>query len=946
MSAAAPADSAARLDEESLARSMLAIARELAAELHPAMAGVAALGADASIERDFGLDSLARVELALRVERLLATSIPDGALEEAETVRDLARALLRSRGVAPAAVSLEPRTIAEPAAEPAATPTTLLDALEWHAATQPERTHVWLVDREAASRISFGDLRTQATSVAAGLKRRGVQPGEAVAIMLPTGRDFFAAFYGALYAGAVPVPLYPPARPSQIEAHLQRVAGMLANCEARVLLTFERARRLAYLLRPLGARLETIASLAQVTEVGAQWHAPRLQPGDTAFLQYTSGSTGRPKGVVLTHANVLANLNAMQRVTGVTSADCFVSWLPLYHDMGLIGACFGALVIGFPLVLMSPFTFLSRPGNWLRAIHRYRATITAAPNFAYEMCLNKIEEQELAGLDLSSLRLALNGAEAVSAQTVERFAERFAPYGLRRAALMPVYGLAEGAVGLTFPPVGRGPLIDRIERARFLRSGIACTAAPADPAPLCVVSCGTALPGHSLRIVDASGAPLPERTQGRIEFQGPSATSGYFRNPAENARLFDGKWLDTGDLGYLADGELYVTGRAKDIIIRGGHHIHPQELEESVARLRGVRKGGVAVFPAADRRSGTERVIVLVETHEAHPAAAAELISSVHRLAVDLIGLPVDEVVLVPPRTVLKTSSGKIRRTACREAYERGELGATSRAPWLQLARLAYRAFVTQVAHATRRSIEVAWGLRALLVGACLAPCLWLSVVFTPGLARRRRVGAAFVRLALRLGGVSLRVHEPTRTARGPRVFVANHASYLDGLLLVAALPRDVAFVAKREFVGSFAIGRLLERLGCVFVERDDVHDATSSARELQARLRAGESLVVFAEGTFRRDPGLLPFYMGAFSAAAAAGAAVVPVAIRGSRTMLPDGAVLPRPAAIDMIVGEPLFPADSGWPAAVELRSCAREHILGEVHEPDLEQMQSRAPS
>ncbi len=945
MNAVAPGDSALSFDEE-IGRVVLAIVRGLAGELHPGMAGLGKLGADASIDRDFGLDSLARVELAIRIEQALATAIPETALAESETVRDLAHALVRIRCAAPGPLTVERRPALHAATPVPDSPATLLEALEWQATQQPERTYILLADRDTESRISFGDLRREATAVAAGLKRRGVRPGETVAIMLPTDREFFAAFHGALYAQAVPVPLYPPARASQIETHLRRVAGILANCEARILLTFERARRLAHLLRPLGTRLEIIATLPEIAEAAEAWPAPPLKPSDTAFLQYTSGSTGQPKGVVLTHANLLANLNAMQRVTGVTSADCFVSWLPLYHDMGLIGACFGALVLGFPLVLMAPFAFLSRPVRWLRAIDRHHATITAAPNFAYELCLNKIQETELAGLDLRSLRLAFNGAEAVSAQTVERFAERFAPYGLRREALMPVYGLAECALGLTFPPPGRGPLIDRIARERFLRSGIASVAPPGDPTPLSVVSCGAALPGHLIRIVDESGSTLPERVQGRIEFQGPSATKGYFHNPQETARLFDGQWLDTGDLGYLADGELYITGRAKDIIIRGGHNIHPQELEEAVARISGVRKGGVAVFPAIDRRSGTERIIVLVETRQERTTARSGLIASINRLAVDLIGLPVDEVVLAPPRTVLKTSSGKIRRTACREAYERGELGATTRAPWLQLTRLAYRSLVLGAAHATRHLIDIAWGVRALLVSACLAPFLWLSVVFTPRLARRRRVGAAVVRLALRLCGVSLRIQKPTRAACGPQVFVANHASYLDALLLLVALPPDVAFVAKRELVGSFAIGRLLERLGCVFVERYDQHEAAGSVHELQARLRAGESLVVFPEGTFRRDPGLLPFHVGAFAAAARAGRLVVPVAIRGTRAMLPDGAVLPRPAAIDVIVGEPVSPDDASWRTAVKLRRCARQHILGQVHEPDLEQIPARSMS
>jgi 1-acyl-sn-glycerol-3-phosphate acyltransferase len=351
-----------------------------------------------------------------------------------------------------------------------------------------------------------------------------------------------------------------------------------------------------------------------------------------------------------------------------------------------------------------------------------------------------------------------------------------------------------------------------------------------------------------------------------------------------------------------------------------------------------VRKGGVAVFRATDRRSATERIVVLVETTEQNAAARAELLSAVNRLAVDLIGLPVDEVVLAPPRTVLKTSSGKVRRTACREAYERGELGATARAPWLQLARLAYRATIGRVGHAMRRLTDSARTLRIVIAAGCLAIPLWLTVLLTPGLGRRRRAAAAIVRMALSIGGVSVRVQGLQAAGVGPKVFVTNHASYLDALLLLSVLPPDVTFVAKQEFVGSMVLGRVLERVGCAFVSRFDVREATAGAEDLEARLQRGESLVIFAEGTFHRDPGLLPFHMGAFAAAASTGARVVPVALCGTRTMMPDGTWLPRPTAIEIDIGEPFTPPDASWQAAVQLRRRTREYILRHTHEPDLE--------
>jgi 1-acyl-sn-glycerol-3-phosphate acyltransferase len=504
---------------------------------------------------------------------------------------------------------------------------------------------------------------------------------------------------------------------------------------------------------------------------------------------------------------------------------------------------------------------------------------------------------------------------------------------------MPVYGLAECALGLTFPPPGRGPLVDRIDRATFLRNGVARRTEQPEPAAVPAVSSGAALPGHSIHIVDNAGKPHPERTQGRIEFQGPSATSGYFNNPRDTQRLFDGKWLDSGDLGYLADGELYVTGRAKDIIIRGGHNIHPQELEEAIGQLPEVRKGSVVVFPVTDRHSATDRVVALVETREQSAAAPADLMSRINRLAIDLIGLPIDEVVLAPPHTVLKTSSGKIRRAACREAYEHGKLGAAGRAPWMQLTRLALQALARRLMRRSRRIATHLWGVRAFSVAAALAPVIWITIMATPGLLRRRRAGAAFVRLAMRLAGASMRIVEPRHVACGRRVYVSNHASYVDVLVLTTALPPEVTFVAKRELEDSVLLGALFRRLGCVFVERHEVHEALAAAGELQARLEAHESLHVFAEGTFRRDPGLLPFHMGAFLAAAATGAAVIPVALCGTRAMLPDGGLLPRPAPVEVVVGEPLTPADACWHTAVRVREATRAHILAHTHECDLEQ-------
>lgn len=969
---------------------LIDIIRALSREMRPGATGINALGLDHALERDFGLDSLARVELFARIERELGVKLPEAALAEAETPRDLlslladaAPAPVAPRGAVPdsrggpaganpPAASAAP-TFAADTVSPPATLATLTDVLDWHAARHGERTHITLLDTDAgATDISYARLQNEARALAAGLLGHGVQAGDRIAIMLPTGREFFAAFYGALYAGCVPVPLYPPARPSQLEDHMRRIAGIVANAEAAVLITDPRARLLGHLLRAHCASLRRVATADELSRPGPAPAFPPRAGNDIAFLQYTSGSTGNPKGVVLTHANLLANLHAMEQASGVTADDVFVSWLPLYHDMGLIGACLGALVVGFRLVLMSPLSFLARPARWLEAIHRYRATVSAAPNFAYELCASKLDERDLAGLDLSCWRLAFNGAEPVSPDTLARFAARFAPCGFKSTAMTPVYGLAESSVGLAFPPLGRGPLIDVVDRHRLATEGIAqpiCDdatprqnagpsqvlssppggggAAAAAGGAVCrrIVSCGRALPGHELRIVDASGRELPERVQGRVQFRGPSSTSGYYRNPEATARLFDGDWLNTGDLGYLAGGELFLAGREKDIIIRGGHNIYPQELEEAVSRVAGVRRGGVAVFPAADPRTGSERLVVLAETNEKSATERSRIQAEINRLAVDLIGLPADDIVLAPPRSVLKTSSGKVRRAACRELYERGaygsDLNVAARAPWQQMLRLGWSGLRERTARRLGPVVGRAWSLWAWAVFAAIVPLAWLLIVFAPALVLRRRIARASARLALALTGLSPRVDGLEKLPDdGPLVVVCNHASYLDALILTAVLPPRFAYVGKQELLKNPFAAIPLRRLDSAFVERFDSARGVEDTRALEARVRCGAALVFFPEGTFRAAPGLLPFRMGAFVVAASSGAPVVPLALAGTRALLPGESLRPRFSALRVWVGAPLQAPDApgdAWQVALHLRETARAAIRAHLDEPEV---------
>lgn len=920
---------------------LISVLRQLLAELRGrAPAGIAL---DDDLERGLGIDSLARTELMLRLEREFGVHLDEVAVHEAATPRDLLRALASS--APPGAIDAGVRApVARKRAGRHTEPrdaATLIDVLEARVRDDPEHVHLTLLDDPApATTLTTRALFERAASMAAGLQAEGLAPGESVALMLPTSLAFFETFVAIMLAGAVPVPIYPPFRASQIEDHLRRQARILDNAHAVVLVTDARTQRLARLLRGPVPSLRSIATVEQLAAGHGSTDIVRAASHDTALLQYTSGSTGQPKGVVLSHANLLANIRAMGAAVEAGPDDVFVSWLPLYHDMGLIGAWMGSLYHGLPLVLMPPQAFLARPSRWLWAVHRHRATLSAAPNFAYEMLATRVPDVELEGLDLSSWRVAFNGAEPVAAATLERFAARFAAHGFDPRAMTPVYGLAESGVGLAFPPLRRGPRIDCISRDSLQGGGSARQIPCGDEGSMRVVSCGLPLAGHEIRVVDARGGELPERAEGRIEFRGPSATSGYFRNPQASRALFDGDWLDTGDVGYMAEGELYPTSRVKDLIIRGGHNIHPYDLEDAVGKLAGVRKGCVAVFGASDPADATERIVVLAETRDGALEHEPRLRERIRELSIELLGVPADDVVLAGAHVVPKTSSGKIRRAACRELYERGVLREARRGlpAWVQLGRLQMSALAGRARNLAGRctaGLDAAalWTLFCLLAlaGAVALACL-------PTLRWRRRAVRALARAMRGASILPLQVEGAAHLAGGgPRVFVANHASYADWLLLIATLPADVAFVAKRELGQRRALAWLLGRVGTRFVERGESRQAAEDTRRLVQAVRAGESLVFFPEGTLSRAPGLQPFHLGAFVVSARSGAPLVPVTLRGTRSLLRDGSWWPRRHPLAVRIDAPLRPQGSGWSDALALRDAARRRIASACAEPDI---------
>lgn len=931
-------------NDERMAAELLEEIRGLLSELRPQQAHEPNL--DSDIDRELGIDSLGRVELVVRLELRFDVHLPGDTFAQVDTPRDLLRAILSARAAAPPA-QVEAPVVAEAEKPAAGLPqhaATLPDVLRWHAERSPSRTHIRLLDGDRElRRFSYQALLEEALAAAAGLQARAVQPGDRVALMLPTGADYFVAFFGILLCGAVPVPIYPPARRSQLAEHLRRHAGILTNSGACILLTVAEARPLARLLQARAERLRSVVTPAELRTAGVSFDEPRRRGDDIAFLQYTSGSTGSPKGVILSHADLLANVRAMGQALEAGPDDVFVSWLPLYHDMGLIGAWLGSLYHGIPLVIMSPLDFIARPLRWLQAIQRYRGTLSASPNFGYELCLKRITDEQMAGLDLSSWRAAFNGAEPVSPQTLQRFIERAAQAGFRSTAMMPVYGLAEAAVGLTFPPLGRGVLIDRVDRHALSNHGEARPAGADDPLALRFASCGVALPGYRLRIVDPHGHTLGERRQGRVEFQGPSATRGYYANPEASARLRDGEWLDTGDLGYLADGELYLTGRVKDMIVRAGRNLYPQELEDAIGDIAGIRKGGVAVFGSPDPRGGTERLVVVAESRLAQPERQAELQQRILAVSSDLVGTPPEVVRLVPPHTLLKTSSGKIRRSANREAFEQGRLDGVRSDPGLL--RLALAGVPGLLRRGARRLREHGFAAWCWAVFWLLAPLTWLGVALWPEQRGRFALSRCMARALARLTATPLKARglEHLPPPGQACVLVVNHASYLDGPVLIASLPRQLAFVAKEALASQFVAGTYLRRMGAEFVQRFDPRRGLADLQRITELARAGRSLVFFAEGTFSALPGLRPFRMGAFVTAMEAGLPVVPVAISGTREVLRAGSWYPHRGRLQVTVGPAIVPpATTGdprdnWRGALQLRDAARRHILAHCDEPDL---------
>jgi acyl-CoA synthetase (AMP-forming)/AMP-acid ligase II len=523
--------------------------------------------------------------------------------------------------------------------------------------------------REREVRVPWAEVADRAARAAAALAALGVAPGDRVGIVLRTEPAFLDAFFGAWLAGAVPVPLYPPVRLGRMDEWIASTARMLAVSGARVVVSGGATRRL------LGAAVERARPPLGLRDAGDLLGEARLArapaPRGLGLVQFSSGSTVDPKPVALSHRALAAHIDALVAATSPGPADVLVSWLPLYHDMGLIGGLLAAMTYPGPLVLIPPEHFLARPALWLRAVARHRGTLSAAPSFAYAYAAERVRDEDLAGLSLASWRLALDGAEAVSADALRRFAARFAPFGLDRRALVPVYGLSEAALAVTFAPRRDAPLVRGVDPVALARDG------QVRPGAREVASVGTPVPGVDVEVRGARGEAAGPGRLGAIHVRSASLMEGYLGAPEATARAVRDGWLDTGDLGFVDGGELFVCGRAKDVVVvRGANHA-PEEFEAALAGVEGLRPGcAVAVgAPAA----GGEGLVLLAERGRGAREDDGALAARAREAVLARTGIAPDAVRILAPGTLPRTSSGKLRRAEARRRLEAGALAPPRR---------------------------------------------------------------------------------------------------------------------------------------------------------------------------------------------------------------------------------------------------------------------------
>ncbi len=519
--------------------------------------------------------------------------------------------------------------------------------------------------------VPYAELVRRARRVAHQLGQRGYRKGDRLVVVLPETEDFLSVFLGAIWTGVVPVPIYPPLGLGKLGGYLDNAVHIVRAARAKGVVTDKTVHKVLGSLLVQCPDLREVAVVDALTGPGPEAPMAEVAPEDLCFIQFTSGSTSRPKGVMVTHGGLAENSRCIGgEALSVGPDDCGVSWLPLYHDMGLIGFVLTPFFYQVRMVSMAPLTFLKRPHLWLEAISRHKGTITYAPNFAYGLCTRRVRDEQLARLDLSSWRIAGCGAEPIRPDTLEAFVDRFGPAGFSASSLFPSYGMAEATLAVSFADPGTGMRTDLVDAQALVHRHEAARPLPDGEAQR-IVSCGKPFSKHAIAVVDDAGRQLGERAVGEIVVRGPSIMPGYFDNAEATAQVLRGGWLHTGDLGYIADGEVYVCGRKKELIIIGGKNYYPQDIEHLVWELPGVRTGNAIAFGAA--RGDTEELVLVLEARK--DADHEEVAQSVRAAVSEGMGLKVADIVVLPPGGLPKTSSGKLQRRKAAELYAEGTLG-------------------------------------------------------------------------------------------------------------------------------------------------------------------------------------------------------------------------------------------------------------------------------
>ena len=541
---------------------------------------------------------------------------------------------------------------------------------------EPDHVSLTLLDRHfSETHRSYRNLLEGARGTAAYLRNRGLAPGDRVLMLVLSAEDFIDAFFGTILAGGIPVAVSPPMTFGDMEKYLENLGHILENSEARFMISFARIRKLIGSALGDSKHLEALFLAKEISPEQPKRPAiPSLDPDATAFIQYTSGSTGLPKGAMLSHRALLSNVAGIARGIDCTVGDVSISWLPLFHDMGLIGSLFTSLYTGAHLYAMQPESFVTDPISWLELITQHRATIATAPNFAYHLMANRIEPERAARLDLSSLKVALNGAEPVDLRTLERFERKFRKVGYRDKVSFPVYGMAETCLAATFPPLGKRFVVEPLDREALEAERTARPAQAEDQFPYQAVSVGTPIQGQEIAIIDGQAQRLEQDQVGQILVRGSSLMLGYYNNPqATDAVIKDG-WLHTGDLGFISGDRLFVTGRAKEMIIKRGRNYYPYDIERAASQVSGVRKGCLVAFSVSNPDSGTEDLILVAETREKDGKSRQMIVKQISAQVLAAVGVRPDKTILVTPRTLPKTTSGKLQRLLAKKRYEQGKL--------------------------------------------------------------------------------------------------------------------------------------------------------------------------------------------------------------------------------------------------------------------------------